>query len=124
MRLDLISDANDKFGELTISVASALTSTTEAVESANRDAQELGPGLAKVNDVIQAATPLATAIIDQSNAWQPLLSRLGVLMKVADAVAEARSILNHLCPTITKKFTNRFTPGSSWHGELSQPRIR
>jgi hypothetical protein len=147
IRLVLKDDADHKFGELTICVASSLVSSGEAVQNvgqaveqsgpglpavnalvptreavqntsqaaeqlgpeeptvntfvstrgavqnASQAAEQLGPGLPAVNDAIQAIAPLATEIVAQFNAWQPLLSRLGALVKVADAVAEARFIL-------------------------------
>jgi hypothetical protein len=167
IRLVLKDDTNDKFGELTICVASSLVSsgeavqnvgqaveqlgpglpavnalvptceavqntsqaeqpgpglptvntlvsTREAVQNASQAAEQLGPGLPAVNDAIQAISPLATEIAAQFNAWQPLLNRLGALVKVADAVAEARFILNYLGSATTKNYLqNRFTPGSS-----------
>jgi hypothetical protein len=96
--LDLKSDPNDTFGELTICVASYLASTSEAVKTINQAAQQLGPRLPVVNDTIQATTPLATEITARFNAWQLLLRRLAALVKVADAVAEARFIPNCVSP--------------------------
>jgi hypothetical protein len=102
-----------------------LVSTVEAVQNAGQAAEQLGPGLPAVNDAIQAIAPLATEIADQFGAWQPLLGRLGALVKVADAVAEVRFILNSLGSAITKNYLqNRFTPGSSWHGVSSRQHIR
>jgi hypothetical protein len=91
LSLDLKDGAN-KSGEVKICIASSLASTREAVQKASEAAEHLGPGLAVVNDAIQATTPLATAITAQSNAWQPLLTRLEALVKVADILAEARFI--------------------------------
>jgi hypothetical protein len=164
IRLDLRDNANDKFGDLTICVASslvsgeavqnaseaaeqlgpglptvnalvstaepvqnaiqtaeqlgpeeptvnALVSTGDAVQNASQAAEQLGPGLPAVNDAIQAIAPLATEITAQFDAWQPLLSRLGALVKVADTVAEARFILNYLGLATTKKyFTKQVHP--------------
>jgi hypothetical protein len=70
-----------------------LVSTCETVQNASQAAEQLGPGVLAVNDTIQAISPLATEIAAQFNAWQPLLSRLGTLVKVADEVAEAHFIL-------------------------------
>jgi hypothetical protein len=94
--LDLKSDANDKSGELTICVASSIVSTGDVVQNTNQAAQQLGPRLAVVNDDIQATAPLATEITAHVDAWQPLLSRLGALVKVADTVAKARFTPNCL----------------------------
>jgi hypothetical protein len=98
----VLKNANDKFGELTIFVASS--STGEAVQNANQAAEQLGPGLVVVNDAIQAITPLATEITAQVNAWKPLLSRLDALLKVANTVAKACFIPNYLSPATTKKY--------------------
>jgi hypothetical protein len=101
--LDLKGGAN-KLGELTICVASSLASASDAVESANRAAPQLGPGPAVVSDAVQATAPLTAEITAQFNAWQPLLSRLGALVKVADTVAEARFILKYLSPATNNKY--------------------
>jgi hypothetical protein len=98
LSLHLKDGTNNKSRKLKICITSSLTSTREAVQKVSQAAEHLGPGLAIVNDAIQATTPLATAIMAQSNAWQPLLSRLEALVKVADILAEACFILNHLCP--------------------------
>jgi hypothetical protein len=92
LSLDLKDGANNKSGELKICVACSLGSTREAVQKASEAVEHLRPPLAAVNDANQATTPLATAITAQSNAWQPLLSRLDALVKVADVLAEARFI--------------------------------
>jgi hypothetical protein len=97
--IDLNGGANNKFGELKIWVASSLASTREAVQDVNQAAEHLDSGLGIVNEAIQATTPLATEITAQFNAWQPLLSRLGALVKVADMLAEVRFIPNHPCST-------------------------
>jgi hypothetical protein len=110
MRLDLKDGTNQKVGELTIVVGSSLASTGDAVEHANQAAEQLGPDLAVLNNPIQAAAPLTAEITTQSNAWQPLLSRLGALVKVADTVAEARFILNCLGPSTTKKYIQTGSP--------------
>jgi hypothetical protein len=89
-----MGDVNDQFGELTIWVASSLVSTGEAVQNANRAAEQLGPGVSVVNDAIRATAPFVTQITAQFNAWHPLLSRLGALVKVADMLAEASFISN------------------------------
>jgi hypothetical protein len=107
------SEAAEQLGpeELT---ANVLVSTVEAVQNASQAAKQLGPGLPAVNDAIQAIAPLATEITAQFDAWQPLLSCLGALVKVVDAVAEAHFILNSLDSAITKNYLqNRFTHGSS-----------
>jgi ABC-type transporter Mla subunit MlaD len=104
IRLDLEDAAKDKVGELTMYIASSAVSISDAIENANQAAAHLGPGPAIVNNTIQATAPLATEIAAQHDAWQPLLSRLEALMRIADAVAEVRFILNHLCPVITKYF--------------------
>jgi hypothetical protein len=98
IRLDLKGGTNHKFGDLTICVASSLVSTREAIQAVG----DLSSGLAVVNDTCQVATPLVTEITAQLNAWHPLLSRLDALVKVTDMLAEARFILNHPCPMITK----------------------
>jgi hypothetical protein len=111
IRLDLKSDADDKFGDLTICVTTSFASAREAVQNANQVAEQLGTGLAVANDVIQAAAaPLASEITAQFNAWQPLLSRLAALVKVADTVAEACFILNYLFPTITENYLQAGPP--------------
>jgi hypothetical protein len=92
LSLDLKDETNNKCGELKIRIASSLASTRDAVQKASQAAEHLDPGLAVVNDTIQATTPLAIAMTAQSNAWQPLLSRLEALVKVADILAEARFI--------------------------------
>ncbi|KAF9508877.1 hypothetical protein BS47DRAFT_1397417 [Hydnum rufescens UP504] len=74
IRLDLQGAANDKVGELTICMASSLPPPSDAVGSTNLAVQQLGPGLAMINNTIQAATPLATEVMAQFNAWRPLLS--------------------------------------------------
>jgi hypothetical protein len=99
--LDLKDGANNKFGELKICITSSLASTQEAVQRASQAAEHLVPGLAVVNGAIQGTIPLATDITAQSNAWQPLLSRLDALVKVADVLAEACFIPNHLSPVAT-----------------------
>jgi hypothetical protein len=108
--LDLKSDVNDKVGELTVRVTSSLASTSEAVKNATQTVQPLDPGRDVVNDPIQAITPLATAITDWASDWKPLLDRLAALVKVADAVAKARYILNCLSPMTTKKHLQTGSP--------------
>jgi hypothetical protein len=95
LSLDLKDGANNKSGELKICIASSLAST---LQKASQAAEHLGPALAVVSDAIQATTPLATAITAQSNAWQPLLTRLEALVKVADILAEARFVPHPECP--------------------------
>jgi hypothetical protein len=107
IRFDLKDNANDKVGDLTICVASSLTSPSDAVESANRAAQQLGSGLTRVNDASQGIATLATEI---TPAWQSLLNRLEALVKIADTVAEVRFIPNYLCPTTAKKYLQTGSP--------------
>jgi hypothetical protein len=86
IHLDLKDDADNKFGELTICVASSLAFPNDAIESANWATQQLGPSLTRLNDTIQAITPLTTKI---TPAWQSLVSHLETLVKVADIVTKA-----------------------------------
>jgi len=67
-------------------------------------ADQLGPGLAIVNEAIHATASLAIEITVQFNAWRPLLSRLDTLVQVADTVAKAYFILNYLSPATTKEY--------------------
>jgi hypothetical protein len=111
MCLDLKSDADNKFGDLTICVTTSFTSAREAVQNANKAAEQLGTGLAMANNIIQAAaTPLAPEITAQFNAWQPLLSCLAAVVKVADTVAKACFIPNYLFPTITEDYLQAGPP--------------
>jgi hypothetical protein len=47
-------DLNNKFGELTICVASSAAFAGDAVESTNRAGQHLGPRLAMLSNAVQA----------------------------------------------------------------------
>jgi hypothetical protein len=106
----LKDDANDKFRELTICVALSLASTAEAVQNTPLAVKQLGPGLAVVNDAVQAVSPLATEITAQFNAWQPLLNRLTTLVKVADLLAEVCFTSDYLCSATAKKYLQTGPP--------------
>jgi hypothetical protein len=110
LHLDLEGDTNGKFGELTLSMASSLASTAEVVENANLAAGQLGPGLAVVENAIQATAPLVTEVTAQFDAWQPLLSRLRALVEVGDMLAEARFYLELSDPASTKRCLQTGSP--------------
>jgi hypothetical protein len=88
MCLDLKDGANKKVGDLTILLASSLSPTRYAVENVNQAAEQLGPGLAVVNSLVQAAVPLAAQITTEFNVWQLLLNCVRALVKVVDIVAK------------------------------------